>query len=135
MKSVDTGMAEEELDAAVKSLTDRPRKIAVMGSSMGAKFALAAALRDKAIGATLIWYRETVNDTARLTTLPGPALFVVGSKDGSAADDATAFSKAADAAGAKAEIHVYPGEVHAVHSHCSTRARPMTRLSPNPHGA
>lgn len=113
MKTVDAGVAGEELDAAVKFLTDRPRKIAVMGFSMGGKFAFAAALRDKAIGATLIWYGETVNDTARLTTLSGPALLVVGSKDGSAADNAAAFSKAADAAGAKAEIHVYPGEAHA----------------------
>jgi carboxymethylenebutenolidase len=113
MKTVDASVAGEELDAAIKSLTDRPRKIAIMGFSMGGKFAFSAALRDKAIGATLIWYGETVNETAKLTTLSGPALLVVGSKDGPAADNAAAFSKAADAAGAKAEIHVYPGEVHA----------------------
>jgi len=113
MKTVDASVAGEELDAAIKSLTDRPRKIAIMGFSMGGKFAFSAALRDKEIGATLIWYGETVNETAKLTTLSGPALLVVGSKDGPAADNAAAFSKAADAAGAKAEIHVYPGEVHA----------------------
>jgi len=135
MNAVDARLAGEKVDAAIKSLTDRPRKIAIMGFSMGAKFAFAAALRDKAIGATLIWYGETVNDAGKLANLSGPVLLVVGSKDGSAADNTAAFSKAADAVGAKAEIHVYPGEVHAVHSHCSTRARPMTRLSPNPHGA
>lgn len=113
MKAVDAGLAAEEVDAAIKSLADRPRKIAVMGFSMGAKFAFAAALRNKTVGATLIWYGETVNDAARLATLSGPALLVVGSKDGSAADNAAAFSKAADAAGAKAEIHIYPGEEHA----------------------
>jgi len=113
MKALDAGLAGEEVDAAIKSLSDRPRKIAVMGFSMGAKFAFAAALRDKAIGATLIWYGETVNDTAKLAGLSGPALLVVGSKDGSAADNAAAFSKAADEAGAKAEIHIYPGEAHA----------------------
>jgi carboxymethylenebutenolidase len=113
MKAVDARLAGEEVDAAIKSLSDHPRKIAVMGFSMGAKFAFAAALRDKAIGATLIWYGETVNDAARLATLSGPALLVVGSKDGSAADNAAAFSKAADAAGAKAEVHIYPGEEHA----------------------
>jgi dienelactone hydrolase len=113
MKAVDADQASEEVDAAIKSLGDRPRKIAVMGFSMGAKFAFAAALRNKAVGATLIWYGETVNDSARLATLSGPALLVVGSKDGSAADNAAAFSKAADAAGAQAEIHIYPGEAHA----------------------
>jgi len=113
MKAMDAGVAAEEVDAAIKSLADRPRKIAIMGFSMGAKFAFAAALRDKSIGATLIWYGETVNDTAKLANLSGPALLVVGSMDGSAADNAAAFSKATDAAGAKAEIHIYPGETHA----------------------
>ena len=113
MKAVDGGLAAEQVDAAIASLADRPRKIAIMGFSMGAKFAFAAALRDKAIGATLIWYGETVNDAARLATLSGPALLVVGSKDGSAADNAAAFSKAADAAGALAEVHIYPGAAHA----------------------
>jgi carboxymethylenebutenolidase len=113
MKAVDAQLAAERVDAAIKALNDRPRKIAVMGFSMGAKFAFAAALRDKTVGATLIWYGETVNDAAKLATLSGPALLVVGSKDGSAADNAAAFSKAADAAGAKAEIHIYPGEEHA----------------------
>jgi carboxymethylenebutenolidase len=113
MTAVNAGLAEEKVDAAIKSLADRPRKIAIMGFSMGAKFAFAASLRDKAIGATLIWYGETVNDADKLATLSGPALLVVGSKDGSAADNAAAFSKAADAAGAKAEIHIYPGEAHA----------------------
>lgn len=113
MKAVDAGQASEKVDAAIRSLGDRPRKIAVMGFSMGAKFAFAAALRNKTVGATVIWYGETVNDPASLATLSGPALLVVGSKDGSAADNAAAFSKAADAAGAKAEIHIYPGEEHA----------------------
>jgi carboxymethylenebutenolidase len=113
MKAVDAQLAAEKVDAAIKALNDRPRRIAVMGFSMGAKFAFAASLRDKAIGATLIWYGETVNDADKLATLSGPALLVVGSKDGSAADNAAAFSKAADAAGAKAEIHIYPGEAHA----------------------
>jgi carboxymethylenebutenolidase len=113
MKAVDAVRAGEKVDAAIRSLGDRPRKIAIMGFSMGAKFAFAAALGNKTVGATLIWYGETVNDAARLASLSGPALLVVGSKDGSAVDNAAAFSKAADAAGAKAEIHIYPGEEHA----------------------
>jgi carboxymethylenebutenolidase len=113
MKAVDPAAAGEKVDAAIRLLAERPRKIAIMGFSMGARFAFAGALRNKSVGATLIWYGETVNDATRLAGLSGPALYVVGSKDGSAADNAAAFSKAADAAGAKAEIHIYPGEVHA----------------------
>jgi len=113
MNAVDARLAGEKVDAAIKSLTDRPRKIAIMGFSMGAKFAFAAALRDKAVGATLIWYGETVNDASRLKSLAGPVLLVVGSKDGSAAENSAAFSKAGDAAGVRTEVHLYPGEEHA----------------------
>lgn len=113
MNAVDATVAGEEVDAAIRLLADRPRKLAIMGFSMGARPAFAAALRNKAIAATVIWYGETVNDAARLKNLSGPALLVVGSKDGSAADNAAAFSKAADTAGAKAEIHIYPGDEHA----------------------
>ena len=46
--------------------------------------------------------------------LGGSALLIVGSADGtSAAEDALAFSKAADAAGAGAEVYIYPGAAHA----------------------
>jgi carboxymethylenebutenolidase len=113
LKALDAGVAAEKVDAAIKLLTDRPRKLAIMGFSAGAAPAFAAALRNKTIGATLIWYGPTVNDADKLRALSGPALLVVGSKDGSAADNAAAFSKAADAAGAKAEIHIYPGDEHA----------------------
>ena len=44
---------------------------------------------------------------------PGPVLVVAGSKDGSALEDSSAFAKAADAAGAAAEVYIYPGAVHA----------------------
>jgi carboxymethylenebutenolidase len=113
LKALDANLANEKVDAAIKLLADRPRKLAIMGFSAGAKPAFDASLRNKAVGATLIWYGPTVNDANALKSLGGPALLVVGSKDGSAADNAAAFSKAADSAGAKAEIHIYPGEEHA----------------------
>jgi len=113
LKALDERSANEKVDAAIKRLADRPRKLAVMGFSAGAKPAFAASLRNKAVGATLIWYGPTVNDADTLKSLAGPALLVVGSKDGSAADNAAAFSKAADSAGAKAEIHIFPGDEHA----------------------
>jgi carboxymethylenebutenolidase len=113
LQALDAGLAGEKVDAAIRRVSERPRKIAIMGFSAGAKPAFAAALRNPSIGATLIWYGETVNDADKLRALSGPALLVVGSKDGTAADNAAAFSKAADAAGARAEIHIYPGDEHA----------------------
>jgi carboxymethylenebutenolidase len=112
--ALDNDLAGRKIDAAIKWLGERPRKIAAMGFSMGAKHALAAALRNQSIRATVLWYGETTTDPGKLKALGGPALLIVGSADGpSAAENAAAFSKAADAAGAGAEIYIYPGAAHA----------------------
>lgn len=112
--SLDAQVAARKIDAAVQALGSRPRNLAVMGFSMGAKHALSAALRNQTIRATVLWYGETVNDPRDLKTLRGPVLLVVGSADGPmAADNAAAFSKAADTAGAAAEVYLYPGAAHA----------------------
>lgn len=111
--TLDADVAGEKIDAAIKSLGDRPRKIAVMGFSMGARHALAAALRNKSVRATVLWYGDTSKDADRLANLSGPVLVVAGSKDGSAVDDSARFVKTADAAGSAAEVYVYPGAVHA----------------------
>ena len=112
--SLDANVAAQKIDAAIHSLGTRPRTLAVMGFSMGAKHALSAALRNKSIQATVLWYGETVNDPQQLKGLQGPVLLVVGSADGAtAADNAAAFSKAADAASEAAEVYVYPGAAHA----------------------
>ena len=111
--ALDARVAGEKIDAAIRHLGDRPRNIAVMGFSMGARHALAAALRNKSVGATVLWYGDTSKDRDRLGSLSGTVLLVAGSKDGSALDDAAEFAKSADAAGAGAEIYVYPGAAHA----------------------
>ena len=112
--ALDNQLAGQKIDAAIKWLSDRPRKLATMGFSMGAKHALAAALRNNSVRASVLWYGETVRDPNKLRGLGGPVLLIVGSADGpSAADDALAFSKAADAAGVGAEVYVYPGAAHA----------------------
>ena len=112
--ALDNELAGQKIDAAIKWLSDRPRRLAIMGFSMGAKHALAAALRNNSVRATVLWYGETAKDPSKLRALAGPALLIVGSADGpSAADDALAFSKAADAAGVGAEVYVYPGAAHA----------------------
>ena len=81
---------------------------------MGAPFALSAAVRHASVvKAASIFYGETINEPEQLSSLGGPVLLVVGSKDGNAADNAAAFSKAADTAGKFAEIYIYPGAHHA----------------------
>jgi len=112
--TLDRDLAGEKIDAAIKFLGDRPRKVAVMGFSMGARHALEAALRNSSVHATVLWYGETTKETERLRQLNGPVLLIDGSKDGSSAvEDASAFARAADAAGAQAEIYLYPGAAHA----------------------
>jgi len=112
--AVHDDLAARELDAAVRFSSEGGRKVAVFGFSMGVKHALSAALRNSSVRATVLWYGETVKDPDLLRHLAGPALLVVGSHDGpSAADGASAFSKAADAAGVGAEVYVYPGADHA----------------------
>jgi carboxymethylenebutenolidase len=114
LQSVHDDVAAREIDAAIAQLAAGGRPVAVMGFSMGAKHALAAALRNKAVRATVLWYGETINDPQQLQQIAGPALLVVGSRDGAAAaENAAAFSKAADAAGVGAEVYVYPGADHA----------------------
>ena len=111
--ALNSNLAGEKIDAAIKWLGDRPRKVAIMGFSMGAGHALAAALRNNSVQATVLWYGKTTKDAASLRRLTGPVLLVVGSKDGSTAlEDSLAFAKAADAAGAAAEIYIYPGAAH-----------------------
>jgi carboxymethylenebutenolidase len=114
LQSVHDDVAGREIDEAIKWLSDGGRPVAVMGFSMGAKHALSAALRNSSVHATVLWYGETIKDAQKLQQLAGPALLVVGSRDGrSAPEDAAAFSRAADAAGKGAEVYVYPGADHA----------------------
>lgn len=114
LESVHDDIAARQVDAAIAQLAEGGRQVAVMGFSMGVRHALAAALRNKGVHATVLWYGETVKDPEKLRQLAGPALLIVGSRDGStAAADAAAFSKAADTAGVGAEVYVYPGADHA----------------------
>jgi carboxymethylenebutenolidase len=114
LESLHDDIAGRKIDGAIKWLGEGGRAVAVMGFSMGARHALSAALRNSSVQATVLWYGETVRDSEKLKHLAGPALLIVGSRDGrSAAEDAAAFSRAADAAGIGAEVYVYPGADHA----------------------
>ena len=115
MSALDNGLATQKVDAALAHLTAGDvETVAAFGFSMGAPYALSAAIRHgDVVKATSLFYGETVNDPAQLAALGGPVLLVVGSKDGKAADAAATFSKAADEAGKFAEIYIYPGAHHA----------------------
>jgi carboxymethylenebutenolidase len=113
MSQLNAGETERIIDTAVASLSGSSQQLAIIGFSMGAKFALQAATRHRQIKATVLWYGETVNAANTLKKLSGPVLYVVGSKDGAAAENAASFSKAGDEAGVPVEIFVYPGAAHA----------------------
>ncbi len=114
MGSVDVASANAKIDAAIAAAGRSGRRIAVMGFSMGTVFAMRAAIRHSdMVKATVVFYGGTVNDTDLLGQIGGPVLAVYGSKDGNAADAAATFSKAADEAGAAAEVFIYPGAAHA----------------------
>ena len=114
MGAVDQERAEIKIDAAIAAAQRPGRRFAMMGFSMGAKFAVRAAIRNgDQVKATVIFYGGTVDDPQLLKDIGGPVLAVYGSRDGNAADAAATFSKAADEAGAAAEIYIYPGAVHA----------------------
>lgn len=114
LEALHDDVAQREIDAALKWIGDDGRTVAVMGFSMGAKHALAAALRNHSVRATVLWYGETIKDAEKLKQLAGPVLLVDGSRDGrSAAEDSAAFSRAADTAGVGAEVFIYPGAEHA----------------------
>jgi len=110
---LDSNAAAEKIDAAIRSLSGRPRKIAVMGFSMGARHALAAAQRNPSVRATVLWYGGTTRDADQLRGLAAPVLLIVGSRDGSALEDSLAFAHTADAAGVGLELYIYPGAAHA----------------------
>lgn len=115
MQTMDAALAAKKIDAAVESLTaGQPRRLGIIGFSMGGKPALEAAMRNRAIVASAIWYGEVDTHPVRLKKLAGPMLLVVGSRDGpAAASNAAALSMAADEAGGQAEVFVYPGAAHA----------------------
>ena len=114
LEALHDDIAQREIDAALKWISDDGRTVAVMGFSMGAKHALAAAMRNHSVRTTVLWYGETIRDAEKLKQLAGPVLLVVGSRDGrSAAEDSAAFSRAADTAGVGAEVFIYPGAEHA----------------------
>lgn len=107
------------MDRNIELAARHSNKIIAIGFSAGAPHAFDAASRNGAIvNASVIFYSTVATDKETLSSLGGPVLAIYGSKDGlhgklSAAKTAAKLSAAADAAGAAAEIHIYPGAAHA----------------------
>lgn len=112
MSALDADAARAEVDAAIHDAAQGSRNVVVMGFSMGADYAFPAA-RDAGADALVIFYGSTPADSEALARLEGPTLAIYGSLDGNAAEQAMAFSQAADAVEARAEIHIFPGRHHA----------------------
>lgn len=114
MQGLNAEGAARTIDAALANAASSHDKVAIVGFSMGAGHALAGAIRHaEQVCAAAVFYGATVNDPERLKRLRTPPLAIFGSLDGPAADNAAAFSKAADEAGIGAEIYVYPQAHHA----------------------
>ncbi len=107
------------LDRNIELAASQSEKVIIIGFSAGAPHAFDAASRNgDIVDASVVFYSTVATDEDTLSNLGGPVLAIYGSKDGlhgklSAAETAAQLSEAADAAGAAAEIHIYPGAAHA----------------------
>jgi carboxymethylenebutenolidase len=112
MNAVDPTVALGKIDAAINYLSRPNRKIATMGFSMGAPYALEANLqRPEDISATVLFYGEMERDPSRLQSLESPVLVLMGSGDNP--EGVFEFSRQMDSVGKEAEIYIYPQVGHA----------------------
>ena len=111
--------ANAVLDANIAAASERTDTVVAIGFSAGAPHILEAAVRNnETIDATIVFYGTSLTDTTKLAKLGGPILAIYGSKDplygaDGAATDAARFSKAADKAQARVDIHIFGGADHA----------------------
>lgn len=114
MQALDADTANAKVQAGFNALKKDHRKFAIFGFSMGAGFAFPAAVNNgDAVTASVVWYGFSPSEAGQIDGLGADALFVYGSLDGPAADQAAAASKLFDAAGLNAEIYIYPQAHHA----------------------
>ena len=104
--------ADGKVNAGLKALKKEGRKIATFGFSLGTEYAFRGAISE-AVDAVVIWYGFSPDNASQLEGFRANALFVYGSLDGPAADQAATTSKLMDAQGLKAEIYIYPQAHHA----------------------
>lgn len=107
------------LDANIALASERSNTVVTIGFSAGVPHILDAAVRNnESVDAAIVFYGASLTDTNKLANLGGPILAIYGSKDpiygaDGAAADAARFSKAADEAQARVDIHIFGGADHA----------------------
>lgn len=114
MQGLDAGEADAKVRAGLGALKKKDRKIATFGFSLGTEFAFRGAISGgEDVDASVIWYGFSPDNDSQVEGLEANVLFVYGSLDGPAADQAATTSKLMDAHSLKAEIYIYPGAHHA----------------------
>ena len=114
MVGMDPELAKAKVQAGLEALKRDGRKLATFGFSLGADYSFPSAVSNgDAIAASVVWYGFSPSAETHISGLSADALFVYGSLDGPAADQASAASKLMDANGLNAEIYIYPQAHHA----------------------
>jgi carboxymethylenebutenolidase len=109
--------AVRDLKAAftyLKGRKDVNGKIGVIGWCMGGGYALALALNEPRVTATVINYGRLATDPAAIGKIHGPVLGIFGGKDrGITPDDVHAFEAEMKKLGKKIDVVIYPDAGHA----------------------
>ena len=87
MQAMNPENADDKVIAGLKALKKEGRKIATFGFSLGTEYAFRGAISE-AVDAVIIWYGFSPDKSSQLEGFRANALFVYGSLDGPAADQA-----------------------------------------------
>jgi len=112
MKSINSERAYSMLEAATHHLKKSSNKIAIIGFSMGATYAINAAVKlTTDVSATVLIYGTPLLEKEKLEPLNHPVLAITGSRDNP--HELFAFSEIMNELEKLAEIYIYPGAKHA----------------------
>ena len=119
LKELTDEHAARVLRTAITEAANRTGIVFIVGFSAGVPHALRAAIAQAGlVDGIVVLYGDLEKEPAELSKLKGPVLAIYGSRDDTygdvaAAAEAARFLAGADAAGIRAEAHVYSGAAHA----------------------
>lgn len=118
MRGVPEDRANRDLAAAYEFLASQPNvkpdRIGAIGWCMGGGYALDLALEQPKLAALVINYGHLATDPAAISKINAPMIGFFGALDrGITPDDVKAFGAAADKAGKKIDVTIYPDAGHA----------------------
>lgn len=112
MKTVNADSARAIIKAGTEFLSSPDRMLAVIGYSMGAEYAIDAAIEfSDDISASVVWYGGTSADSARLSGLHVPILVIGGGKD--SPETTYELARLLESMDRSIELHIFPGLGHA----------------------